>query len=253
MHSNRVSKRSSGLRGVRGQGLACGSNYSCGCGDAAVNPTPSSSCGCSSNLGIVSPSTQTLTITTTGNRFSNLLAPVSNAITMAPPSPMSYFREGLAFGVAWAASMERGVTIPPQWHSDLERVSQSQGTSSLPGLPSSLQIALGSSPDSNRAAFVYGFDMGIRVYLERRTSLTSRAGRVYSLDFLRTQGRVVANTLFGQARAAVLPAITGPTGMAPSYTPGVVAPQPRTYYTGVRSSCGPGEVRNPDGSCTRLR
>lgn len=135
----------------------------------------------------LSPMTATLT---TGRA-------ASGATTVSPAQVwLMYFREGMAFGVAWTASLEQGRTIPAQWHHDLERVAQTIG------VPLSPAGEIG----SNRSAFVSGFDFGVRIAMERRTSFRAPNGRVYALDFLRTQGTVAANTLFGQTRPAVLPA-----------------------------------------------
>lgn len=308
----------------RNSGLGCGCSSGTngqGMGEIPVfQPVPS-------RVPVVKPSYPMTATLTTGRQ------------SLAPMSPsqvwMQFFREGMAFGVAWAASLEQGRTVSAQWHRDLERAAQNTA------IPTSPTGAVA----SNRDAFVAGFDFGIRIVMERRIEITAPNGRRYSLDFLRTQGRVAANNLFGQTRPAILPAIAGPTGMAPA-TPGVAqvstydrllqlarmapsgisvrgwdssaasawvsflfgrstinpppapaaislspavlariqswaqdflnrnrgsispaveafvraiaatpwAPQASTggtYYTGV-SNCGPGEVRNPDGSCTRL-
>lgn len=158
-------------------------------------------CGCSGggdvDLGFVAPnSTQVvryavnpMTATLTTGR-----AAASNYTTVR--SQASYYREGLAFGVAWTASLERNVTVPAQWHRDLEEVS----------VQWERQSGFGAVTPTQRQAFVSGFDMGIRVVLERRTSILSPIGRTYSAEFLLAQGTVAANTLFGQTRPAVLPA-----------------------------------------------
>jgi hypothetical protein len=129
---------------------------------------------------------------------------------------MQFFQEGLAFGAAWAASLEQGRTIPAQWRRDLAQAAASVG----------VPISATGTVASNRDAFVTGFDLGIRIVMERRSSFRAPNGRVYTLDFLIPQGRVAANNLFGQARPTVLPEIAGPTGMAPA-TPG--AAQLSTY------------------------
>lgn len=166
-------------------------------------------CGCSGggdvDLGFVAPSS--VQITVPGMKY-QAIAPGRQPVT--PATPMSYYREGMAFGAAWTASLERNVTVPAQWHSDLERVAQQTG----------IPVSSVGMSWSNRDAFVSGFDMGIRVVLERRTSILSPIGRTYSAEFLLAQGRVAANNLFNQARPAVLPFVST-TGMAPSYAPGL--------------------------------
>lgn len=198
-------------------GLACGSNYSCGCNDAPVNPTPSSSCGCSSNLGILyPPAAPAVSKSSNGNRFNNFLAPVRAGAPMTFQPQMAVpvefsFREGLAFGAAWAASLELGRMIPAQWSVFLENTAQSYGT----------PVSASGEPWSNRSAFVSGFLIGALSRLGSRSSLTAPNGRTYTRDFLRAQGTFAANTMFDQVRPAILPAIAGPTGMSPM-TPGVV-------------------------------
>ena len=158
-----------------------------------------------------------MTATLTTGRQSQSLAPMNQAQVW-----QQFFREGIAFGVAWTASLEQGRTVPAQWHHDLEQAAM-QWTSTVNSL---LEQELRSAPDRNRTAFVAGFDLGIRIAMGGRIELTAANGRRYRLDLLQTQGRVAANNLFGQARPAVLPAIGGPTGMAPA-TPGVA--QVSTY------------------------
>jgi len=126
-----------------------------------------------------------------------------------------YFREGMAFGVAWTASLEQGRTLPAQWRQDLERSAE---VINVPVLTSVL--------GSNRSAFVSGFDFGIRIEMGLRNSFRAPNGRVYTLEFLRAQGTVAANNLFGQTRPAVLPAVA--TTSATPMTPGV-ATRASTY------------------------
>ena len=181
-------------------------------------------CGCSGggdvDLGFVTPnSTQVVRYAVNPMTATLTTGRAAAAIyTTVSPSQLwlMHFREGMAFGVAWTASLEQGRTIPAQWHHDLERVA--------------LTIVVPVSPageiGSNRSAFVSGFDFGVRIAMERRTSFRAPNGRVYTLDFLRTQGTVAANTLFGQTRRAVLPAVSATSTMP--MTPGVVA-QRSTY------------------------
>ena len=199
-------------------------------------------CGCPSGtneqgMGILSPMPQyppsapaakpsyPMTATLTTGRQSVSVAPVG--VPAYTPSAtrtwMDYYREGLAFGAAWAASLELGRTVPAQWHGDLERAAQN--TPSF-GRPTEPVVDTTGSVATNRGAFVAGFDVGVRIVMGRRSSFRAPNGRVYTLEFLLPQGRVAANTLFDQARPAVLPAIGGPTGMAPM-TPGVA--QVSTY------------------------
>ena len=191
-------------------------------------------CGCSSGpndrgMGLLYPASAPvakpsypMTATLTTGRQSQAVAPLSPAQVWK-----QFFREGIAFGAAWTASLEQGRTVPAQWHHDMERAAAPFG---VPLSPTGAMA-------SNRDAFVAGFDLGIRIVMERRSSFRAPNGRVYTLDFLRTQGTVTANTLFGQTRPAVLPEITAaPTGMAPA-APGTVT-QMSTYdqFMGIARS-----------------
>lgn len=214
----------------RNSGLGCGCSSGTnerGMGEIPVfQPVPSW-------VPVVKPSNPMTATLTTGRRQS--LAPMSPAQVV-----MQFFREGIAFGAAWTASLEQGRTVPAQWHRDLEEAAvqwTSQGRIGGTTVTSLLEQELRGAADRNRAAFVAGFDLGIRIMMERRIEITAPNGRRYSLDFLRTQGRVAANTLFGQTRPAILPAIAGPTGMAPAATPGTVT-QMSTYdqFMGIARS-----------------
>lgn len=195
-------------------------------------------CGCSSggDLGAVpmapflTPQSAAQTAKYTANPGMTV-NPAATRQAIAPGATVSqaqlermYFREGIAFGVAWTAGLERNATVAAQWHGDLERAAvswETQGRLNGTVVASLLEQALRSASDRNRAAFVAGFELGIRIVLERRTSIRSPIGRTYTQDFLLAQGRVAANNLFSQARPAVLPAVTATS--ATPMTPGVVA------------------------------
>lgn len=201
---------------IRNSGLGCG--CSSGTNEQGMGEIPVYQLQPQPYYRVVKPSYPRTATLTTGRQ------------SLAPMSPsqvwMQFFREGMAFGVAWAASLEQGRTVSAQWHRDLERAAQNTA------IPTSPTGAVA----SNRDAFVAGFDFGIRIVMERRIEITAPNGRRYSLDFLRTQGRVAANNLFGQTRPAILPAIAGPTGMAPT-APGTVT-QMSTYdqFMGIARS-----------------
>lgn len=177
---------SGGLAGA--QGLACGCS------------APRSRCGgYEVELGAMQVPGQ---VVATGQNATILIASSQNQ--------SFYFREGIAFGAAWTASWFYNTAVPAQWHRDFEVAAQSQeqatiGTAGNMG-DSLLQQALRIAPDRNRAAFVYGFDIGIQLLFGQQTLVRGSTGRVFEKSALRAQGRVVANTVFNQVRPAILPA-----------------------------------------------
>lgn len=185
-------------------------------------------CGCSvsssneSDLGFLTPSVTSspkMTATLTTGRQT---AVVNVALDPAQLWPI-FLREGMAFGAAWASSLEQGRTVPAQWNAALEAEAQKM----------SIPVSSTGVVASTRDAFVTGFDLGIRIVMGgNRLSFSAPDGRVYQLGALLNQGRVIASEMFNQTRPAVVSFVSTPS-IAPA-APGVgwLTPPTARWFTG---------------------
>lgn len=166
-------------------------------------------CGCSqednTDLGFLTPApVQTapvsqaplMTATWTTGRRDDL---PTVAAALLGHSYITYFREGIALGMAWAATRVNGVTTPVQWNHEMA-VASIRATQQIFGAPSVLDRQVMSAADRNRMSFIFGFDIGVQLFFGLHTTLIAN-GQVFTLDALRTQGRVAANSVFEQPRA----------------------------------------------------
>ena len=164
-------------------------------------------CGCSreenADLGFLTPVTSTsqmpltvpqapvMTATWTMGRRDDL---PTVAAALQGQSEITYFRQGIAMGVAWASSFVNGISTPIQWNNEMA-VTAIRATRRLFGANSVLDQKLISAQDRNRAAFVFGFDVGVQLFFGPHTTIIAN-GQVFTLSVLRTQGEVAANSVF---------------------------------------------------------
>ena len=178
-------------------------------------------------------------------------------------SEITYFRQGIASGVAWVSTLVNGISTPIQWNNEMA-ITAIRATRQLFGAASVLDRQLESAPDRNRAAFVFGFDVGVQLVFGTHTTLIAN-GQVYTLDALRTQGRDAANSVFEPPRAAtdsklgyVMPSSTMRYGANPAVTtvatgrpvvtlPGTVMPPARNGDWYFREGMAFGSRWNPSG------
>lgn len=198
-------------------------------------------CSCSSapnerELGFLTPLSTTtkyvanpMTATLTTGRQT---AVVSVALDPAQLWPI-FLREGMAFGAAWASGFEQGRTVLAQWNPILESEAQKM----------SIPVSATGVVASTRDAFITGFDLGIRIVMGSRIAFSSPTGRIYRLDSLLNQGRVVSAAMFERPRPAVLSFV----GTA-NTTPGVgwlTPPTARRYTANPRMTVNPRASRQP--------